>query len=341
MERLVALLLLIFVAGTSFAQKNVVNVYTWTRYIPHAVLQQFEKETGIKIHLAEYDTNEILYSKIKANPHIGYDVIFPSSYYVDRMRKQKMLMPLEKSASPNRRYINPLLMNKAYDRGNHYSLPYLWGTTAIVVDKRYWDPAKIKTWGQLWESKYKNQLLLNDDTRDVFAIALRTLGYGINDTSPKHIKEAYQKLLKLKPNIRLFNTSAALSIYADNDVTIGMAQSGDIILAGRVNPNLVYIYPEDGFSIWMDCMVIPKYAPHYDNAMIFINFMTRPDIAKQVAESIGFSTPNSGALKMLPAKLRNDPTFNPPKKVLKRGQMQVDIGETIQTYQHYWQLLKL
>ena len=341
MEKLILLLFLLFTTTISFAQKNIVNVYTWTRYIPQTVLQKFESETGIKINLMEYDTNEILYSKIKANPHIGYDVIFPSSYYVDRMRKQEMLLPLDKSALPNQRYINPLLMDKPYDRGNRYSIPYLWGTTALVIDTRYWDPKKIKTWKQLWQAKYKNQLLLNDDTRDAFAIAFRVLGYGINDTNPEHIKQAYQQLLKLKPNIRLFNTSAALSIYADTDVTIGMAQSGDIVLASRVNPYLAYIYPEDGFSIWMDCMVIPKYAPHYDNAMKFINFMTRPDIAKQVALSIGFSTPNSAALKMLPKTLRNNPAFNPPEKVLKRGQMQTDIGRAIEIYQYYWQLLKL
>lgn len=320
---------------------EVVNIFTWTDYVPHAVIKQFEKQTGIKVNLSEYDSNEDLFAKLKVAPHAGYDVIFPSSYYVERMRDDGMLRLLNHKQLPNHRYYDPLLLNKAFDPHNHYSFPYLWGTTAIVVDKRFWDPKTVQSWGDLWRRRFRNQILLYDDAREVFAAAFFVLHDSINSTSPHKIFRAYRLLLKLAANVRLYSSDSAINAFADDDVTIGMAMSGDVFLARQANPNLVYIYPKDGFSIWLDCMAIPKYAPHIKNALTFMNFMMRPEVAKRVAILQGYSSPNLQARRLMPKRYRTDPLIYPAPETLKRGQMQRNIGSARSLYMHYWQLLKL
>ena len=221
------LLLLLFVSLGATASK-IVNLYTWAGYIPDSVIQQFEHKTGIKVNMSEYNSNESLYAKLKASPNAGYDVIIPSSYYVDRMRQERMLHEIDKSKLPNIKYLNPKLLHKTFDPQNNYSLPYIWGTTGIAVNKNYFNPKNIQRWSDLWQPQYKNKLLMLNDVREVFAMALITLGYSINDTNPKHIQQAYLQLKKLMPNIRVFNSDAEQNIYVDADITVGMGWNGDI-----------------------------------------------------------------------------------------------------------------
>ena len=333
----VALLLL---CQSVFASDQVVNLFIWSNYLPDSVIHAFEQQTGIRVNISEYDSNEDMYAKLKADPHSGYDVIVPSSYYVERMRKEGMLSTLNHSQIPNGSYMNPALLNKDFDPGNHYSYPYLWGTTGIVVDRRYWDPKTITQWRDLWQKRFDNQLLLYDDPREVFAMGMIVLQHSINEGNPAIVTQAYQKLRSLMPNVRLFSMDAARSAFADDDVSIGMAESGDVFLARYDNPYLVYIYPTDGFAIWEDCLSVPKYAPHYNNAMAFINFIMRPDMSLAIAEAEGYSSPNVKTRQMLPATLRNDPLMYPDSETLKRGQMEGDI-KSLPLYMKYWELLKL
>ena len=335
------LVLLLFVTSPLFAGEQEINVFIWANYIPQKVIQLFEKQTGIKVNLSEYDSNEDLYAKLKADPHNGYDVIVPSSYYIQRMVKAGMLRKINRKALTNSYYLNPLLLNKSFDPGNNYSFPYLWGSTGIAVDKRYWNPNTIHRWSDLWQPRFKNQLLMYNDSREVFAMALITLGRSINEKKPRYIKQAYLKLRHLVPNVRLYSTDAATNVFADDDVTIGMAETGDVIRARQANSNLVFIYPQDGFAVWEDCVAIPKYAPHYKNALKFINFLMRPKVGVMISMIQGYSSPNLKTRALLPKKFRDDPLMYPSQQTLKRSQMENDIGPARKLYMHYWQLLKL
>ena len=323
------------------AADQTLNVYNWSTFMPTSVINQFERETHIKVNYTEFDSNETLYAKLKANPKIAYDIIVPSSYYVQRMAREGMLHSIDFSQLSNFHNLNPLFLHQAYDPTNQYSIPYLWGTTGIVINDQYWDPNSIKHWQDLWSPRFKNQLLMLEDSREVFAIALTTLGYSINDTNPQHIKQAYEKLLALKKNIKVFNTDADIPIYADEDATAGMGWSGDVYLATLENKHLRYIYPQDHFTIWVDCVSVPKYAPHYQNALRFLNFLMRPEIAKEIAVAIGYSTPNLPAERLLPKKMRDNLLVNPPASLLKRGRFQLDVGRADTLYEKYWQLLKI
>ncbi len=322
-------------------KSGMLNVYNWSNYIPSTVLFKFEKETGILVNYSEYDSNEILYAKLKTNPKSGYDVIVPSSYFVQRMAKQDMLQPLDLKKLPNVKYLNPLLMHQSFDPKNQYSLPFTWGTTGIMVNDRYYDPKTIKDWKNFWDPQFVNQLLLLNDARGVFSIALKALGYSINETHPKRIHEAYLKLRKLLPNVKLFNTNATISIYTDEDARIGMVWSGDAYSAVRENPHLHYILPKSGTDVWIDCFAIPKDAPHLDSAYQFINFLMRPEIAAEIVRAQGYSSSNRAGMQLLPPEIRNNPIINPKPSDIRGRESLNDVGPAKALYEHYWQLLKI
>lgn len=345
LNRLHKIIFLVLALGistvTAEAAEKVVNIFNWSGYMPASVLRQFEKETGIKVNYSTYDNNETLYAKLKANPNSGYDVIVPSTYFIDRMHRQKMLQRIDKSKLKNFKHINPELLNKDFDPENNFSVPFLWSATGITVNTKYWPKASLTCWKDLWKSEYKEQLFILDDVREVFSMALIALGYSANDNKPEHIQQAFQKLKQLMPNIKIFNAEAGKAIYIDEDVTIGMGWSGDINLASKENPALEYVYPKEGYVIALDSMAIPINAPHLDNAYHFINFILRPDIAQRISLETGYATANIAAVKLLPKAIRENPIAYPDKKVMARGQFQTDAGAASAIFEKYYQLLKI
>ena len=173
-------------------------------------------------------------------------------------------------------------------------------------------------------------------------MALLMLGYSINDTNPAHIKQAYIKLRELMPNIRLFNTDAVTSILIDEDATIGIAWNGDLFKANLENSQLMFVYPKDGFEIWVDNFAILKSAPHKENAYQFLNFMLRPDIAKSVSININYATANLAAKNLMPPSIKNNSVLYPSAALLRHGQFETDIGDaTFALYEKYWEQLKM
>src|SRR3990167_6971428 len=311
-----------------FATENVVNVYTWAEEIPSNVIRQFEKETGITVHYTTYESNEAMYAKLRARKKSGYDLIEPSSYYAERMRHQNMIEKLDRTKLPNFKNIDPFFLNQAYDPQSQYSVPFIWGVTGLFLNKAYFSKHQAIQWSDLLDKQYANQLIFLDDAREVFSIALRMLGYSINDKNPEHIKQAYFKLKELLPNIRLFNSDAVISILIDEDATIGMAWNGDLFKAQQENNKLQFIFPKDGFEIWVDNFAILKDAPHRENAYQFLNFLMRPDIAKIVSLTINYATANLAARNLMPPDIRNNPILYPSYALLRHGEFETDIGDT-------------
>ncbi|CAL7961001.1 spermidine preferential ABC transporter periplasmic binding protein [Gammaproteobacteria bacterium] len=335
-------ILLALFSTLTLADKNILNIYSWGNYLPSEIIMQFTKETGIKVNLAEYDNNETMYAKLKASEHTGYDLVIPSSYYVDRMSKQGMLKSLDKNKLSNLHNINSIFLNKEFDPKNNYSVPYLWGTTGIIINTKYINKNKITGWQNFWDPQYTDQLMMLNDMRDVFGAVLMTFGYSINDTNPEHIKAAYLKLKRLLPNVKIFNIDTVPNIYIDEDAIVGMAWSGDCKMAQDENQQLQYIYPKEGFTIWIDSFAILKTATNLENAYKFIDFMLRPEIAKQASLIIGHSPANQAAMKLMPLKLQLNPVFNPDTKTMKRGKIQLDIPEKERhIYEKYWEKLKI
>lgn len=276
-----------------FADDQVVNIYAWTGEIPDFVVRLFEKESGIKVNIATYENNEIMYAKLRATKTPGYDIVMPSSYFVDRMRRLNMLEKLDKTKLPNWKNLNPEFLNSVFDPHSEYSVPHIWGMTGIFYNTTYYPEKTITKWADLWDERFYNKLMLLDDSREVFSMALLTLGYSANDRDPEHIKAAFLKLKELMKNVKMFSTDTVVSSIIDEDATVGMAWNGDTFKAWEDNKNINFIFPKEGFVIWVDNFSIPKNAPHKDAAYAFINFVMRADIAKEIALATSFPTANS------------------------------------------------
>lgn len=315
-------------------------VYNWTEYVPSALIEQFTKETGIEVIYSTFESNEEMYSKLKLSNSTGYDIVFPSSYYVGKMATEGMLAELDKSKLTNLKNVTPELMGKAFDLENKYSLPYVYGLTGIGVNKADIEPSTITSWGDLWRADFAGKLLLMNDSREVFHMALLLDGKSPNTQNESEIKAAYERLQKLVPNVLVFNSDSPEMPYLQSEVSVGMLWSGSAHRAKSENPDIAFIYPKEGAILWMDNYVIPKNAANKEAAHKFIDFLLRPESAKAVIETMGFSMPNEGVKALLSPELVNDPLIFPPKAEIEKGVLQADVGAAVEIYEKYWNLLK-
>jgi len=307
--------------------------------MPESVLKDFTKETGIKVKYSTYDSNEAMYAKVKTAGNSGYDIIVPSTYFVNKMSKEGLLEKIDKSKLSNYKNLDPKLLSKSFDPNNDYSIPYLWGTTGISYNSSL-VKENINSWKNLWNNEYKNSILLNDDMREVFGMALKILGYSANSTNPKEIEEAYNKLKELLPNVKMFYSESQKQVYLNEEVKLGMNFNGEGFMANEENENIKYIYPKEGALVWVDSLVIPKGAKNLENAHKFINFLLKPEVAKVISEEIGYATPNAKTLELLDEKTKNNRIIYPNEEDLKNSEFQMDVDEVLPVYEKYWEMLK-
>lgn len=314
--------------------------YNWSEYLPEGLIKQFEKETGIKVIYSTYDSNEAMYAKVKLLKDNVYDLIVPSSYYVGKLIKEDLLAKIDKTKIPLLKNLDGNLMGKPFDPKNDYSLPYLWGATILTVNSKKIDPKNVTSWDDLWKPEFKKQILLLNDYREVFFIALKTLGFSGNTRDPKQIEKAYEKLKGLMPNIRIFESQSPKTSFLAGEVNLGAIWNGELFMAQNENPAIKGVLPKEGLIFFMDNLTIPKNAKNKEEAYQFINFLMRPEIAKAISEEIGYATPNKEALKLLDAKIKSNKFLYPPEEYIKNGEFQEDIGDAVVIYEKYWEKLK-
>jgi len=331
-------------APTANQGSKVVNVYNWTEYISDQVLKDFTAETGIEVIYSTFDSNEAMYAKLKLMNGSGeYDVAFPGTDFVDKMRKEGMLEPLDHAKLTNFGNLGKTFINTPFDPENKFSIPYLWGSSGIAVNTKRIAKASLSSWNDLWKPEYKGRVMLMNDIRDVFTMSLLTLGYNGSTKNPEAIKQAYEKLTKLMPNVRTFNSDAPRMPFMEGETYLGLAWNGEVIMAqDQGMPELDFVYPKEGAIMWMDNMVIPKNAKNNDNAHKFIDFILRPKYAAMISEEIGYGSPNEAAKKEMPPELANNPIVYPPADLLKHAMFREDVGDEIMAlYQQYWDRLKV
>lgn len=334
------LLLCLLISNSIWANK-VVNVYAWGGEIPKHVIQSFERETGIHVNFSTYDSNEILYAKLRSSNQSIYDVIFPSAYFVERMKNQGMLTPLQHDKLSHISNIDPRFRNHAYDPSNQFSIPLVWGATGIFYNHHF-VKNPTRTWASLWDKRFHGQLMLLDDSREVFSMALMALKYPPNDTNPDHILAAFNHLLALIPNIKLFGSDGIQAVMIDEDAIVGTSWNGDALKAQVENPNIQFVYPDEGFVIWIDCLAIPVNPPHPNEAYQFIDYLLRAQTAATIALQQGYAITNRPGIALLPDAIRNNPNIYPNETILKRSHVQRDVNDkTLLLYNQYWQAFKL
>lgn len=314
---------------------RVLHVYNWGDYIDMETVAMFEEETGIKVVYDTFASNEDMYVKIKQNSD-PYDVVVPSEYMIERMIREDMLLPLDKSKLTNFGKLDPRLMDKEYDPGNQYSIPYFWGTLGLIVNKSYISE-DIDSWSALWDNKYKGQIIMYNSQRDSIAVALKYLGYSMNSRNPKELEEAKNVLIKQKPLVYAYLADEGRDVMSQGDAGISVMYSGDALMMVDENPDLEYIIPKDGTNLWYDCFAVPKNAKNPEDAMAFIDFMCRPEIAEMNAEySVGYTSPIPEAIELLPEEIKENPLAYPDLDNMPPTEVYRDLGEMVELYDRIW-----
>lgn len=323
----------------AIATEKELYFYNWSEYIPSEVLEEFTKETGIKVIYSTYESNESMYAKLKMHPE-GYDLVVPSTYYVEKMRDEGMLQKISKEKLSHFGGIDTNNLNKPFDPNNEYSIPYIWGATGIGYNTNTVKADSITAWADLWDPKYEGQLMMMDDAREFFHLGLKKLGFSANTTNPAEIKAAYEELKKIMPNVLVFNSDFPANPYIAEEVELGMLWNGSAYLARSEDAPVDIIWPKDGAIFWMDSLSIPSKAKNVDAAHKMINFLLRPENAARIAVEIGYPTPIKAAYPLLPSDFINNTSVYPPQDVMENGEWQSSVGKASVLYEEYFQKLK-
>ncbi|MDX2256129.1 MAG: spermidine/putrescine ABC transporter substrate-binding protein [Pseudanabaenaceae cyanobacterium bins.39] len=322
--------------------KRTLYIYGWATYVNNQeVFEGFTKETGIKVEGDAYDSNEVMLAKLQASGgRSGYSLIYPSDYMVSQMIELNLLQTLNKKLLPNIKNIEPSYLDLPHDRGAAFSIPVSLGTTGIAYNVKAIQSIigeEPTDWDYFWRYKDKLSITLLNDPREVLGMALHTLGQSYNNKEPDKIESAFLKLRELMPAIANFTTDAWRDPLASGDLMMCMAFSGDGISLARQDPNIRYILPSSGTSIWTDTMAIPKGAPNLEGAHAWINYVMQPEVASKISDANSFGTTNQLAKAMLPEDLRAIKALEPEEAIVaKSGRIKKLDPEVIQIYEGFW-----
>lgn len=317
-----------------------INVFVWTEYVPDSVFEKFEEETGIKVNVSTYSSNEDMLSKVKSESEGTYDVVLPSDYMIELMISQGMLEELDQEALTNLSNIGDAYLNPSYDPGNVYSVPYQGGVAAIAVNTSKISK-EITSYDDLFDPELKGQMVVLDDYRAVIGMTARSMGYSMNETDPAILSKIEEKLLTLKDNICLFDSDSPKSALISGDASVGMIWSAEIALSMEENPDIEVVYPEEGPYVFMDNWAILKGCKNYDGAMQFINFMLDSESAQMVSEEFPYLCPNTKAVEAMGSDYSDNQAKNPPAEVIASGEYVKNLdNDTLEIYNEMWTKLK-
>ena len=327
-------------SGGAASSGKTLNVFVWTEYVPDSVFDKFEEETGIKVNVSTYSSNEDMLAKVKSEATGTYDVVLPSDYAIEQMIAQGMLMELDQDKLTNLSNIGDAYLNPSYDPGNVYSVPYQGGVAAIAVNTAKVDK-EITSYDDLFDPALANSMVALDDYRAVIGMTARSMGYSMNETDPDKLAEIEAKLLTLKNNIKLYDSDSPKSALISGDCTVGYIWSAEIALAMEENPDIKIVFPEEGPYVFMDNWAILEGSTHYDEAMEFINYMLKPESAQLCMEEFPYLNPTTVAVDAMGADYSGNEAKNPPTEVISSGEYVENLdSDTLATYDEMWTKLK-
>jgi spermidine/putrescine transport system substrate-binding protein len=314
---------------------EVVNVFNWGEYIDEDLNAEFTKQTGIVVNYKTYTTNEMLYSTMKSGG-ASYDVIIPSDYMVARMIEEDMLLPLDFTNIPNYNDIDPSKKGLLYDPDNEYSVPYTWGIVGLIYDASTTSEAP-DSWTALFDKQYAGNILMFDNPRDAFAIALAVLGYGLNTTNESEIREAYALLKEQRPLVQAYVMDQVFDKMGGGEAVVAPYYVGDYFLMREDNPNLGVVIPKETTNTFVDAMCIPKSAKNKTAAEQYINFMCSTDSGYRNAIAVGYSTPLVSVYEKLKANDELEDICYPDDETMARLEVFINLPpETRKLYDELW-----
>jgi spermidine/putrescine transport system substrate-binding protein/spermidine/putrescine transport system permease protein len=324
-------------AGAGPRAARELNLYIWSGYIAPETIQRFEIRHDVRVNVDLYDSNEALLAKVQAG-NAGYDVLCPSNYIVEVMVQQRLLRALDHSALPHLPNVDARFLDRSYDPGNRHSVPYVWGTAGIGYRRS--KAGAVDSWAAMWDPRFKGRILMLDDAREALGAALKWKGHSLNTTEAAPLELARRLLVQQKPLVRTYNASNYEDILLSGDVWLAHGWSGQFAKAMDLDPDIDYVIPREGSSLFLDNLVIPVDAPHPELAHAFLDYTLEAEVAAEICTTMRYSTPNRAAVPLLPAHVRRNPATFPPEDALARAELILDIGEATVTYDRLWTEVK-
>ena len=326
---------LVLLAPAVKAEERVVNFYNWSNYVAPDVLENFTKETGIKVVYDTFDANETLETRLLAGKS-GYDVVVPTAYFLQRQITAHVFQKLDKSKLPNLANAWPVVVQRlaTYDPGNLYAANYMWGTTGIgynvkAVRKVLGPEAQIDSWDIVFKpenlAKFKDcGVHMLDSAEDIFPAALNYLGLDPNSTKQADLEKAADLVSKITPYVRKFHSSEYLSALAIGEICLVVGWSGDIMQArsraaeAKNGIEIGYAIPKEGAQMFFDNLAIPADAKNVTEAYELINYLYRPEVAAKNTDFLSYANGNLASQKLIDPKILNDKNIYPDEATLSK-----------------------
>jgi putrescine transport system substrate-binding protein len=343
--------------AAALAQSRVLNLYIWSDYLAADTLSNFEKQTGIKVHVAYFDTNETLETKLLAGSS-GYDVVVPTASYFERQIKAGVYLTLDKSKLPNLKNMDLQLMSKAalHDPGNAHGIIYTWGTNGVGYNEKrvreLMPDAPLDSWRMVFDPAVASKVAkcgisVLDSPAEMLRAVYSYLGKDPNSQSPDDLALAEAVLTKIRPYIRNINSSEYIEALANGDLCIAVGYNGDVLQArdrareANKGIEIKYIVPKEGTILWFDMLAIPKDAPNPDSAYAYLNYIMTPQVIADISDFKRYANANAAAQPLLLASVKGDPGIYPPPEQRQKLAVQLtDSSDQTRAITRVWQRFK-
>jgi putrescine transport system substrate-binding protein len=332
-------------AAPAAAEEKQLNLYIWNDYLAEDTVANFEKETGIKVSVSNFGSNEELDAKL-APGKSGYDVVVPSASTYERQIKSNYYQKLDKSLLPNLANMDPEIQKRLamHDPGNDYAVLHMWGTTGIGYNvakvKAAMPNAPVDSWHLVFDPKVakhfqKCGVAVLDSATEMFSMVLAYVGKDPNSQNPDDLNAAGDALMQFRPFVRYIDTQKMITDLANGDICVAVGYNGDMLQArdrateGKTGQEIAYSIPKEGTIIWFDSYLIPVDAPHAKNAHAFINYMLRPEVIAAVSNTVNYANGNAAATAKVDPSVMNDPGVYPTAEV--KAKLTPDLADTEDT----------
>ena len=341
MRKIVWLIMgMLLLTGCSSKQyKDEINVLNWSSYIPDAVIREFEQEYHIKVNYGTYSSNEELLAKVSGVGEGTYDLVFPSDYMVEIMRDKGLIQKIDKSRITNYGMIDQQYLELDYDKNNEYSIPFLAASVVLAVNRDLVDE-EITGYQDLVKSDYQDSIVAIDDTRIVIGSALMALGYDMNSTNEKELDDVKNWLLKLKKNIKAFDSDSPKSFLISREASIGLMWSAEAILAKQDNPSIEIIIPKEGQSISIDNFAIMEGSKNIDSIYLFIDYILQSDVMEKIVMDYPYSSVNIETNRRVSQDKDIGEEYFQIQSLIPDGKRVRNIGQAITMYDKIWAAIK-
>ena len=344
-------------AGDAAATGKVLNLYIWSDYLAPNVLSDFEKQTGIKVHVAYFDTNETLETRLLAG-HSGFDIVVPTASYFERQIRAGVYLTLDKSKLPNLKNMDAQLMSRValHDPDNAHGTIYTWGTNGIGYNekmiKALMPDAPLDSWRLVFDPAVASKIAkcgisVLDSPAEMMRAVLNYLGRDPNSQKREDLAAGEATLDKIRPYIRNINSSEYIEALANGDLCLAVGYNGDVLQArdrardANKGIEIKYVVPKEGSILWFDMLAIPKDAPDPDSAYAFMNYMMTPQVSADVSDFRRYATANAAAQPLVQPAVRDDPGIYPPLELRQKLAVQLaDTPDQTRAITRVWQKFK-